>query len=717
MRKTELLAPAGSYDSLVAAVNAGADAVYIGGSRFGARAYAENPEEELLLKGIDYAHLHGRKLYLTVNTLMKEQDLEEELETYLWPYVERGLDAAIVQDLGALKLLREAFPNLELHASTQMTVTGPEETALLKNMGVSRVVTARELSLREIRRIYDTCPIEIESFVHGALCYCYSGQCLFSSLAGGRSGNRGRCAQPCRLPYRTADRKQGELCLLSMKDLNTLELLPEILEAGVFSLKIEGRMKRPEYTAGVVSVYRKYLDLLEREGKEAYRVEEKDQKFLYDLFHRRGYTDGYYRRQNGREMISLKEPDKQEGQNELYGELQRKYLETPLKEPARGRLVLSPGQPARLEACACGQAAAAEGGTVQRAEKQPLAEATAKRQMEKTGNEEFFWENLEIRIDGDPFLPVGQLNELRRSCLAALKEKILEAAGPGRERRAASHAAAVQASWNAKTRWSASVETKEQLEAVLESGLISRVYLDSMICEADKFSEMVRRVKHSGKECWLRTPQIFRDKAREYFDRTLDSYRSAGLDGILASSAEAGEYFRRNKTAPRLTADHMVYAWNQRSRQALREWGYEEDTLPAELNEKELERRGAAGSEAVVYGRFPMMAAANCLEKTLRGCGKKPRVLRLRDRAGREFPVKNHCRYCYNTIYNTAPLYLLDQAGKLKAMGCSGLRLSFTVENGTEVRKVLALAEAAEAGRPAAFEGEYTRGHWKRKVE
>ena len=274
MRKTELLAPAGSLESLKAAVNAGADAVYIGGTRFGARAYANNLTEEDMKWAIDYAHLHGVSLYMTINTLLKEKELEEELYDYVKPYYEQGLDAVIVQDFGVLKALSEWFPDLPLHVSTQMTVTGAEGFEFLKDFpNVTRIVTSRELSLEELQNIRNTTEFEIESFIHGALCYCYSGQCLFSSVIGGRSGNRGRCAQPCRLTYDVLDNGKcisgkDEKYILSPKDMNTLEILPQLLDMGIDSLKIEGRMKRPEYTAGVVSIYRKYIDrYMESDGK------------------------------------------------------------------------------------------------------------------------------------------------------------------------------------------------------------------------------------------------------------------------------------------------------------------------------------------------------------------------------------------------------------------------------------------------------------------
>jgi len=306
-REIEILAPAGSMECLKAAVAAGADAIYVGGTMFGARAYANNFTEEELLEAIDYVHLHGKKLFLTVNTLLKEQELEEKLYRYLRPYYLQGLDAVIVQDIGVLKFVKEHFPNLPIHASTQMTITGVDAAKFLEAKGVDRVVTARELSIQEIAKIAEKTNLEIESFVHGALCYCYSGQCLFSSFLGGRSGNRGQCAQPCRLLYQAEGEKKSQY-LLSLKDICTLELIPEMVEAGIYSFKIEGRMKKPEYVAGVVSVYRKYVDLY-LSGKKPYVVEEKDKEILMDLYNRGGFHTGYYHTQNGREMVSLDRPN------------------------------------------------------------------------------------------------------------------------------------------------------------------------------------------------------------------------------------------------------------------------------------------------------------------------------------------------------------------------------------------------------------------------
>ncbi len=307
----ELLAPAGSLDSLKAAVSAGADAVYIGGSRFGARAYADNPQQAQLIEGIEYCHLHGRKLYLTVNTLLKERELEEELYPYLLPYYESGADGLIVQDFGVARFVRRHFPGLPLHASTQMTVTGAAGASLLRREGFVRVVPARELSLDELRAIIRDSGVEVETFVHGAMCYAYSGQCLFSSLLGGRSGNRGRCAQPCRLPYRFGEAANGESYLLSMKDMCALALLPELIDAGIASFKIEGRMKRAEYTAGVVGIYRRCIDQYLERGREGYAVLEEDRRVLLDLYNRGGFSEGYYHTRNGKSMMALTRPNHQ----------------------------------------------------------------------------------------------------------------------------------------------------------------------------------------------------------------------------------------------------------------------------------------------------------------------------------------------------------------------------------------------------------------------
>lgn len=336
--KVEVLAPAGSYDIFTAVIAAGADAVYLGGDMFGARAFAGNFGKDELIRALDYAHVRGKKIYMTVNTLLKENELNDMLVDYIAPFYEAGLDAAIVQDMGVFRTLRENFPDLALHASTQMTVTGSCGASILEKIGASRVVTARELNFDEIREIREKCSIEIESFVHGALCYCYSGQCLLSSMNGQRSGNRGRCAQPCRLPYdvygaASTDKSGGvsgyegndkrgtdhsrvlrindksSLYALSPKDMCALEILPQVIEAGVNSLKIEGRMKNVTYAAGVTALYRKYTDMFLERGAAGYKVDRQDIMDLMDIYNRGEFTSGYYNHGKGREMMSVQRPN------------------------------------------------------------------------------------------------------------------------------------------------------------------------------------------------------------------------------------------------------------------------------------------------------------------------------------------------------------------------------------------------------------------------
>ena len=352
-QKVELLAPAGDMQCLKAAIHAGADAVYVGGSRFGARAYAHNFDEQELCHAIDYVHFFGKKLYLTLNTLLKDAEILA-VPAYVKPFYESGLDGVIVQDFGVVKVLKEHFPDMEIHASTQMTVTGSNAAIQLKEMGICRIVPARELSLEEIREIYDATGMEIETFIHGAMCYSYSGQCLFSSFLGGRSGNRGRCAGPCRLPYDILDENEKkvnslqEQYPLSLKDLGVLEILPELMEAGIASFKIEGRMKSPEYVAGVTSMYRKYMDLY-LANKEQFKIEEKDINHLKNLYTRGSMDTGYYKRHNGREMITLAKGSYENSVSDYTSEIKSRYVDEDKKLSICGRASFRIGKPGSLE--------------------------------------------------------------------------------------------------------------------------------------------------------------------------------------------------------------------------------------------------------------------------------------------------------------------------------------------------------------------------------
>ena len=754
-KPVEVLAPAGSYESMTAAVSAGADAVYIGGTRFGARAFADNLDQETLCRAIDYVHLHGRRLYLTVNTLFKEQELEE-LYDYLKPFYEAGLDSVIVQDLGALAFIREHFPDLPIHASTQMTITGVHGAKILKDMGASRVVTARELSLEEIRKIHEQVDIEIESFVHGALCYCYSGQCLMSSLIGGRSGNRGRCAQTCRLPFevkrggRTLNSK-NERYVLSLKDLCTLDLLPEILEAGVYSLKIEGRMKSPRYTAGVVAVYRKYVDRYLKNGGRGWKVSPADRKILLDLFDRGGLTEGYYKEHNGRDMVVLKEkPSFRESNSMLFTYLDETYVNTPIQKPIKGYGWFKTGQSAGLFLEAEGMDGAAvsvhaEGALVQEAVKQPMTREKIIKQLEKTGNTQFYFQELDVQAEGNVFLPLQSLNELRRKGLEALEQALLsECRRPakedgedgirpevrknpetGKDRGAQKEykTETVPASDRVGSRplFVASLEEQEQLEPVLGCKEVDAVYADADGFHAEYWKETVKACKKAGKQCFLMMPHIFRQEAEEYFEICRDELEEAGFDGVVVRSLEEVGWIKEQGLAEKLPMifDASLYTWNHRSLEVMEKEGAVRTVMPAELTVRELKARGAAGQEIMIYGNLPMMVSAQCIRKTMEGCSRRREILYLKDRTGKQMAVKNHCTFCYNTIYNASPLSLLGMEDQVKGLMPGALRLQFTTESPRETARCLkAFADGFLYGRKAELPfTDYTRGHMKRGVE
>lgn len=752
-RQVEVLAPAGSYESMEAAFAAGADAVYIGGSRFGARAYAENLDREMLCRAVDYAHLHGRRLYMTVNTLFKEQELKE-LPEYLSPYYERGLDAVIVQDLGAMAVIRKDFPDLPVHASTQMTITGVYGARLLKDLGASRIVTARELSLDEIRRIHQQVDVEIEGFVHGALCYCYSGQCLMSSLIGGRSGNRGRCAQPCRLPYevwqggKKVNRRQ-EAFVLSLKDLCTLDALPDILEAGVYSLKIEGRMKSPRYTAGVTAVYRKYVDWYLKNGRKGYQVDPKDKQMLLDLFDRGGFTEGYLMQHNGKSMLALKEkPAFRETNQKLLEEIDKTWVKKKLQEPICGCIELTPGEEAKLTLTMT-RANPEEmiqvivyGQEVQAAKNQPMTRETIGRQIKKTGNTPFVFEELTIVLNGDVFLPLQAFNELRRKGLEELENRIVSAdfrvtkaeiRSEKQELRSekqesgntvkdgvnGEYVETEKISENKAPCLVVSVEEQHQLVPVLSCKEVGEVYLDADGFPAQVWEETIFSCRQAGKRCFLLMPEIFRTEAVQYFQKNKGQLMKAGFDGLVVRNLEEVQWWRENIKSLPLLLDASLYTWNRQAVQVMEEMGASRMALPAELNVHELRERGTAGGELLVYGRLPMMVSAQCVQKTVLGCSRRRGELSIKDRTGKEMPVKNRCRFCYNTIYNASPLSLLGQEKLVKTLNPAYLRLHFTNETQSEVERILkAWMDGFYYHRAVKSPvSDFTRGHFKRGVE
>ena len=849
MEKPEILAPAGSMEALKAAVSAGADAVYMGGSSFGARAYADNPDTDEMLEAIRYVHLRGKRLYLTVNTLVKEQEFGALCE-FLAPYYSAGLDAAIVQDVGVLRFLAKEFPGLSLHASTQMTLTAAEGIRLFDGYPVTRLVPARELSLPEIKDMCEKSGKEVEIFVHGALCYCYSGQCLMSSMIGGRSGNRGRCAQPCRMEYENDE--TGKKYWLSPKDLCGLTMLPELIKTGAASFKIEGRMKRPEYAAAVAAAYRKFTDLYVSLGEEGYRTYIQEHPTLLteqvqelaDVYNRGGFTTGCFTVHNGKGLMSVHRPghfgvpvgevvsggkgealirlegdvqpqdvlefrresEKCSGESGYYeytlgngakaGEkikaklhpklsakpgdtvyrmrnsvlldkLEAAYVKQEMKVPVRGTFYAKTGEVCTLEVTAMGErlllpvafpkqekepvSVLCEGFVCEKAGKLPATEESVKKQLSKTGNESFYFEELTVTLADDVFLPNGMLNELRRNALAMLAEKLQSrfvrgkqkdgdeaTAGAGCEGMGSESVRFVDgtAAENgivseqeqrpfAKPYLDCVVSTGAQAEAAAKEPSVRRIYVDFIGRSPEEVCDYAYRLRQFGKEVWFCFPRICRKDTLERYGQVFSRLRQT-FDGYLIRNYETLTFIQEADVhwKSRCVLDASVYVMNREAKVFYRELfdGNAELTAPYELSERELYRLGVGDMTFIVYGRIPLMVSAHCVKKTMglcrsgKGteCGEENEPVKLVDRVGKTLLVKQNCLECYNLIYNPECLSLLDGGDTVEKLNPLAIRLDFTFETGEETERIL--KSATGNGAPVTGTG-YTRGHLKRGVE
>lgn len=729
----ELLAPAGSFEILRAVIEAGADAVYVGGSRFGARAYAGNFSQEELLEALDYAHLRGRKIYLTVNTLLKNEELSE-LYDYLLPFYERGLDAVLVQDFGVLSFIHRCFPLLPIHTSTQMTVMGPEGASLLQELGVSRIVLPRELSLSEMKEIRDKTGAELEAFVHGALCYCYSGQCLFSSMLGGRSGNRGRCAQPCRLPYQVLDeghkKYRENSYVLSMRDLCGLSDLKQLHEAGVYSLKIEGRMKQAPYAAGVVSFYRKYIDgFLDEKNRDA-EISAADQKAVKSLGCRLDFTDGYYYKQNGKDMITFEKPGYEKTQPQLEQQLLERYVNRQEKIKVTGKISLCVGRAVSFEVFCQGEKVCALGQDVSEAKNRPLTQEEVRTRMSKTGDTSFVMEQLQVVLDEKAFLPNGALNQLRREALQLLSDALLS---PYHRRRedtnppvfAKPDRSLREHEEKTSCRVSCLVEERKLLPEVLKFAFVKDVYLEIASYQTKTAVPSLRQdidaVLKAGKRVFLALPRIFRHPARELLDRIEPLIQEMEISGLLVRSYEELQVVKEQFPACVIVTDHNLYTYNDQAVRAFGEQGAARITLPLELNRREIMGRCNEDSEMIVYGFEPLMTSAQCVHANTKACDHTPGVCYLKDRYQAQFPVKNFCSSCCNVVYNSLPLALFPALRELEDAGIRSFRLDFTLETPSQVRKILKTFEEFYRGNrknyPEEWQNHYTNGHYKRGVE
>lgn len=699
----ELLAPAGSLEILKGVIESGADAVYVGGSMFGARAYANNFTEEELLEAIDFAHLRGVKVYLTVNTLIKNSEFSK-LYDYLLVYYKRGLDAVIVQDIGVVKAIHEYFPSMEIHTSTQMTVTGADGVRFLSQFGVTRVVMAREVSLAEMKRIHEETGMELEAFVHGALCYSYSGQCLFSSILGGRSGNRGRCAQPCRLPY-TVEGKKDEY-ILSLKDMCGIKALDKLHDAGVYSLKIEGRMKQLEYACGVVKYYRSYIDSMKP-------VTDADYDRIKALGNRCGFTDRYYFDHNGSDMVTYVKPNFVSNAAEPSPEKRKLSIE--------GELVLREGEPGSLTVKRGDVTYKASIEPVSAALKAPLDKKAAIDRINKTGDTDFEFSHIKAQIGENVFVPNGALNKLRRDAISGLCDKLLKKYYRDDARYAdissmcelpehvvKSDAAHDEAINDYTT--ICSCMTRAQLDTLISYECFDVFYLDFDMYDRNtliqQFADDVKCLTKRNKKVYLMLPTIFRADSSDYFVTIAKELDKVSFEGFVVKNYEELYLTENLFTGKKVILDHNMYTFNDVSKSVFFEHGVSGDTVPLELNSREIMHRNNIGSQMIVYGYYPLMTTANCVHKNTKGCDKKQKLIYLKDRYNKSFAVCNNCKECYNTIYNSLPTMLTKNIGKLKEAGIRSFRYSFTIETPKQIKAVMDDKVA-----------EYTNGHYKRGVE
>lgn len=816
MRKVEILAPAGSLESLKGAVNGGCDAVYIGGSKFGARAFADNLDEETMLRAIDYVHLYDKKIYLTVNTLLHNEEIEEQLFEYLKKFYMQGLDAVIVQDLGVLSFLHENFPKLPIHASTQMTFQSEKGGNFLKKYGVTRFVTARELGLKELKQIRGCTDMEIETFVHGALCYCYSGQCFLSSMIGDRSGNRGRCAQPCRMPYTITEangkKRQASPYLLSPKDMCTLDMIPDLVEAGIDSFKIEGRMKKPAYAAYTAYLYRKYTDLyLEYgEGYTSYlekhkRELEEDYTRLMDLYNRGGFSKGYFHDYNGRTIMSMERPNHSgvkvgtvsklqknwakinlerdifaqdvlefRGKNgrvlyeytvkedvplvskttttntkpispiqvgdmvyrtrrkELLTKIEQEFLDNQKKIPVDMYVSAIVGKPIELTLVSGEFSVNIQGEVVEKANKMPMTEAQILKQITKLNQTNFIADECSVYLEGNVFVPVGMLNQLRREGIKKLEKEICQkyhrSHTPIKTTKSLKKHGGVEGH---ETGLAALVTTLEQANVLKDYSEFAYLYLDMGTM---KDEDILAFLEQYQKTVYLVLPSIMRRKDYVLYEKAMaKAYRNKGTDSILADifrypylegvvikNFESLALFKQyiKDSGQKAVLDYNMYTFNQKAKEFWQEEGIFYSTAAIELNGSEWREEGLDGQDVILYGHLPLMTSVQCVEKNTKGCQNTPNQLVLRDKADREYYAMNRCKYCYNQLYSSLPLSLHEYFEEIYNLSPRNIRLDFVVENKEQTKQIVEFylkLWKKEESYQCPLEA-YTTGHYRKGV-
>ena len=723
----ELLSPAGSMEALRAAVQNGANAVYLGIGTFNARQGAKNFTLETLGEALKYCHVRGVQVHLTLNTLVTDREYKK-IADLISQTARMGIDAFIVQDLGVAQLCRQIAPGVSIHGSTQMTVHSLPGVQLCAAMGLNRVVLSRELSREEIRYICTHSPIEIEVFVHGALCMCYSGQCYLSAMIGGRSGNRGRCAQPCRQSYGYGHWQ--EKYPLSLKDNCLVQYLQELQDMGVASLKLEGRMKRPEYAAGTVSAYRRaidrYLELEEEYGSvEAttrFWVDPEEEKLLSSLYIRSQVQNGYYKKHNGAEMVTIQSPAYTETDDTVLKELAGRFLQDKKRLPVTMEAYLYEGAPAVLN-LSCGEiAVTAVGEEVETAQNRPLTEENVTKHLTKLGDTCFVSDSFRLNLSDTAFLPVGRLNELRRQGIQSLEEALLSAGGYGSAERsgeASSKSLMPPRIFSRKYAFSIGLETLAQLDSTVQF-LLDHPALDrvALYVNGDLFSEndFLKRIPvETNADIFAALPPVLRENEGAFLQEMLSLKKNdPRITGFLVRTVDELGLLTKELPDCLIHTDANLYCFNTEAARVLRCLA-DCVCLPYELRSGEqsnLMENYPQTYEKIVYGRIPMMVTANCVVRTAdKCCHENGRIISLKDRMGKNFPVVTNCRHCCNTIYNSVPLYLPREHSAKDHSYTRSVR--FTTEKEQEVEAVLG---GFLLGEEFTLD-DYTTGHEKRGVE
>ena len=643
MINCELLAPAGSMKALEAAVLSGTDAVYLGGSLFSARASAVNFNNEELKNAVEFCHLRKVKVYVTVNILISDKEFEE-LDKFIRFIDEIGVDAVIVQDIGVAIYIKKIAPNLRLHASTQMTVYDVEGAKHLKNLGFERVVLARELSAEKIKEISQNSGIETEIFVHGAMCLCYSGQCLMSGIIGGRSGNKGKCAQPCRLEYQVEDKKGF---LMSLKDMCLIKHLKEIESYGVKSLKIEGRMKGPEYVGTVVSIYRKYLD------NESY-VSDTDYQKLEKIFYRGGFSDGYFKNKKGKDMFCHTKPDNPYLRQEDKFNISEKYKKTNVFMYFRGHI----GEQLKLTIMdEFGNSSEyVSDSFLEKANNSSASVEKIKDSLNKLGDTVFISKKTEIDIDENVFIPTSEINKARREATAKLKKLIINSYM--REYSYVKYSNINHKKIYKEFELSVYVSDEKQLETIRKTDC-KRIYvpLELNNFKSNEVIVLPRISPYNLEEILSKT------EARTFLVRNIGQLEIAR---------------RCNKE---IQLDFTMNVFNSFACDFYKNQNIGAITLSTELTLKQIRPlTSIIDCECVIYGKLPMMITENCMIKTSVGCKHGGYIY---DRTNEGFLIK--CLpECRNEIYNSKPIIMSDKMDDINTSGIRYGRLNFVDESPEE---------------------------------